>query len=222
MYKFSYFQETDQQMLLQFLSDHPFAFLTGSFSSGQQVATQIPMLIERQGEELILQGHIMRKTDHHKAFIENPEVLAVFTGPHSYVSASWYTNPRIGSTWNYMSVQVSGKMEFMTDDKLVDLMRKFTLHFEKEDAASPTVFDNLPQGFLSKMMPGIVGFEIRARTINNLFKLSQNRDEDSYRNIISQLEVRGGDSAKIAQEMRKRQMALFPTGVAWDASRFDS
>ena len=222
MYKFSYFQEQDQQVLLQFLSDHPFAFLTGSFSSGQQVATQIPMLIERRGEELILQGHIMRKTDHHRAFIENPEVLAVFTGPHSYVSASWYTNPQIGSTWNYMSVHVSGKLEFMADDKLVDLMRKLTLHFEKGDAASPTVFDNLPQGFLSKMMPGIVGFEIRARTINNVFKLSQNRDEGSYRNIISRLEVLGGDSAKIAGEMRKRQSALFPPGQAWDASKFGS
>jgi transcriptional regulator len=222
MYTFSYFQEADQQVLLQFLSDHPFAFLTGSFQNGQQVATQIPILIERRGEELILQGHIMRKTDHHKAFIENPEVLAVFTGPHSYVSASWYSNPQIGSTWNYMSVHVSGKIAFMSDDQLVEFMRKFTLYFEKEDATSPTVFDNLPQGFLSKMMPGIVGFEIRTRNINNVFKLSQNRDEASYLNIISQLENQGGEAAKIAAEMLKRRSALFPPGQAWDASKFDS
>lgn len=222
MYKFSYFQETDQQVLLQFLAEHPFAFLTGSFNDGRQVATQIPMLIERRGEDLILQGHIMRKTDHHKAFMENPEILAVFTGPSAYVSASWYANPQIGSTWNYMSVQVSGKMEFMSDSYLVQLMRKFTLHFEQGNTASPTFFDNLPSGFLGKMMPGIVGFEICARTINNVFKLSQNRDEVSYRNIISRLEVQGGDATKIAEEMRKRQSTLFPPGVAWDPSRFDS
>jgi transcriptional regulator len=50
----------------------------------------------------------MRKTDHHKAFHENPQALVVFTGPSSYVSATWYTNPHMGSTWNYMSVHLRG------------------------------------------------------------------------------------------------------------------
>lgn len=222
MYKFSYFQETEPQVLLQFIEAHPFAFLTGSFSNGRQVATQVPVLIETHGNDLILQGHLMRNTDHHKAFLENPEALAVFTGPSAYVSASWYSNPQIGSTWNYMSVHVAGEMAFMSDYALIQFMRKFTLHFEKGNTASPTFFDNLPSGFLGKMMPGIVGFEIRARTVNNVFKLSQNRDETSYRNIISRLEAQGGDAAKIAAEMRKRQAALFPPGVAWDPSRFDS
>ncbi|MGB4771698.1 MAG: FMN-binding negative transcriptional regulator [Chitinophagaceae bacterium] len=222
MYTFSYFKETDKQVLLEFMADHPFIFLTGSFNNGEQVATQIPVLTEVRGEELILQGHLMRKTDHHRAFMENPQALAVFTGPQAYVSASWYTNPRIGSTWNYMSIHVAGEMEFMTDDALEQFMRKFTLHFESGNRESPTFFDNLPGGFLSKMMPGIVGFEIRASSINNVFKLSQNRDEASYLNIISHLEGRGGDAAKIAGEMRKRQAALFPQGVEWDPSRFDS
>lgn len=222
MYKFPYFRENDPQVLLQLMADHPFAFLTGSFNDGRQVATQIPILVEERGDGLILQGHLMRNTDHHKAFMENPQVLVVFTGPSAYVSASWYTNPQIGSTWNYMSVHVAGEMAFMSDDALAQFMRKFTLYFEQGNLASPTYFDNLPAGFLGKMMPGIVGFEIQAKSINNVFKLSQNRDEGSYRNIISQLESQGGDPAKIAAEMRKRQVALFPPGVAWDPSRFDS
>lgn len=222
MYKFPYFRENDQQVLLQLMADHPFAFLTGSFNDGRQVATQVPILVEERGDGLFLQGHLMRNTDHHRAFMENPQALVVFTGPSAYVSASWYANPQIGSTWNYMSVHVAGEMAFMSDDALAQFMRKFTLYFEQGNLASPTYFDNLPTGFLGKMMPGIVGFEIHAKSINNVFKLSQNRDERSYRNIVSQLESQGGDPAKIAAEMRKRQAALFPPGVAWDPSRFDS
>lgn len=222
MYHFSYFKEKDRQVLLEFLEDHPFAFLTGSYLSGAQVATQIPMLWEERDGELYLQGHLMRKTDHHKALAENPNALLVFTGPSCYVSASWYSNPQIGSTWNYMSVHVSGTVRFMSDEELVALMRKLTLKFEQGNAESPTFYDKLPDTFLGKMMPAIVGFEIRAEKLDNVFKLSQNRDEASYRNIIAQLEQRGGESALIAAEMKKRQAALFPEGVAWDGSKFDS
>ena len=222
MYHFSYFKEKDQQVILEFIENNPFAFLTGSFASGKQVATQIPVLMEVRNGELYLQGHIMRNTDHHKAFMENPEALLVFTGANCYVSASWYSNPQIGSTWNYMSVHVNGQIKFMSPDELIQFMRKLTLKFEKGNTASQTFYDNLPPEFLNKMMPAIVGFEIKANNIENVFKLSQNRDEVSYKNIISKLEEIGGSSAAIASEMRKRQTQLFPPGETWDASRFDS
>lgn len=222
MYNFSYFKEKDQQVIKEFIEGYPFAFLTGSFLAGGQVATQIPVLLEERNGELFLQGHIMRNTDHHKAFNENPNALFVFTGPSTYVSASWYSNPQIGSTWNYMSVHISGQMKYMTNDELVGFMRKFTLKFEKGDTNSQTIYDNLPDSFLSKMMPAIVGFEVKADKIENVFKLSQNRDEKSYLTIISKLEAQGGNSALIALEMKKRQAELFPPDVAWDSSKFDS
>lgn len=199
---------------MDFIEAHPFAFLTGSFLSGTQVATQVPMLLEERDGALYLQGHIMRNTDHHKAFVENPNALAVFTGPSCYVSASWYSDPQIGSTWNYISVQMAGKIRFMTETELTGLMRKLTLRFEEGNLLSPTYFDNLPDQFLSKMMPAIAGIEIRADRLEHVFKLSQNRDEKSYDNIIARLEAQGGDSARIALEMRKRKAGLFPEGGA--------
>jgi transcriptional regulator len=222
MYHFSYFKEKDKTRILEFLSNHPFAFLTGSSSSGNQVATQIPILIEEREGELFLQGHIMRKTDHHKVFIENPQALVVFTGPHTYISASWYSNPRIGSTWNYMSVHIHGAMQFMSDAELVEFMRKLTLKFEGGNDQSPTFYDNLPDDFINKMMPAIIGVEIKAEKLEHVFKLSQNRDEASYRNIIAQLEQQGGNSALIAEEMQKRMEELFPPDAVWDSDRFDS
>lgn len=222
MYNFSYFKEKERQTILDFIEENPFAFMTGSYLSGEQVATQIPILMEERNGELYLQGHIMRNTDHHKAFVENPKALLVFTGPSCYVSASWYSNPQIGSTWNYMSVHVAGEVNFMPNEALIAFMRKLTLKFEKGNSQSLTFYDNLPESFLAKMMPAIVGFEIKAAHIENVFKLSQNRDEKSYTNIIAKLEQLGGSSALIAEELKKRKAKLFPEGVEWDGSKFDS
>lgn len=222
MYNLSYFKEADKQVLLQFLHDQPFAFLTGSTATGRQVATQVPMLAEERDGRLYLQGHFMKNTDHHKAFMENPQALAVFTGPNAYVSASWYTHPHIGSTWNYMSVHCRGNIRLTSGDELVSLMKKLTLRFENNNADSPTFFDNLPAGFINKMMPAITGFEIAVDELENVFKLSQNRDEASYHNIIKHLEAQGGNSALVAAEMKKRHEQLFPAGVEWDATKFMS
>jgi transcriptional regulator len=222
MYNFSYFKENDKQAVLNFIEEYPFAFMTGSFLSGVQVATQIPVLLVERNGELFLQGHIMRSTDHHKAFMENPNALLVFTGPSCYVSSSWYSNPQIGSTWNYMSVHIGGKVHFMTNDELIAFMRKLTLKFEKGNTASLAFYDNLPANFLGKMLPAIAGFEIKAEKLENVFKLSQNRDKRSYQNIITKLEEQGGSAALMALELRKREAELFPDGVEWDGSKFDS
>lgn len=220
MYNFSYFKEEDKQVLLEFMQQHPFVFLTGSFADGKQVATQIPVLIEERNNKLYVLGHIMKNTDHHKALSENPHALIVFTGPQVYVSATWYTNPQSGSTWNYMSVHVRGNIRFSEGEELIAFMKKFTLHFEKNNTSSPTIYDNLPESYVKKMLPAIVAFEIEAEELENVFKLSQNRDEKSYDNIISKLEKAGGDSTLIAIEMKKRKEQLFPPGTEWDAKKF--
>ncbi len=222
MYNFSYFKEEDKQVLIQFMNDHPFAFLTGSFANGKQVATQVPMLVEERDGKIILHAHIMRQTDHHKAFLENPQVLAVFTGPNTYVSASWYTNQQTGSTWNYMSVHLRGNIHFLGEEELRSLLQKLTLRFENNRTSSPTIYDNLPPDYIRHMLPAIVAFEIEVTELENVFKLSQNRDEKSYQNIITQLEKQGGDGALIASEMKKRTEQLFPPGVEWDSKKFMS
>ena len=209
MYNISYFKEPERSRIFDVIKKYPFAFLTGSFPDGKQVATQIPLLLEERNGELFIQGHIMRNTDHHKAFKANPNALAVFTGPHCYVSASWYTTPNVGSTWNYMSVHIAGNVRFMEEDELIAFMKKLTLEFEDHNTQSPTFYDNLSKSYLDKMMQAIVGFEIRIDQIEHVFKLSQNRDEESYLNIIQHLEQQGGDGLHIAEEMKKRKEELF-------------
>src|ERR1044071_352985 len=98
MYNLPYFKEKDTAVVLQFVKEHPFAFITGCDAENKPVATQIPVFIDERDGKLFLSGHIMRNTDHHKAFEHNPHVLAVFTGAHTYVSASWYDDKKQGST----------------------------------------------------------------------------------------------------------------------------
>lgn len=210
MYNLPYFKEQDAEEVLQFMREHPFIFLTGSDIANKPVATQVPVFIDEKDGKLFLSGHMMRQTDHHKAFEKNQNVLAVFTGPHTYVSATWYTKA-MGSTWNYMSVHAHGTIRFGDKEELISVLRRLTLHYENGNTQSTTVFDNLPADYTESMMKGIVPFEIEVNDLQHVFKLSQNRDEESYDNIIVQLKRKGGDAAAIAEIMEKRKSKLFPS-----------
>jgi transcriptional regulator len=208
MYDLPYFKEREQQVVLDFIRQHPFAMLIGSSSRGP-MATQVPVLIEiRDGKQLFLRGHMMRNTDHHKAFQENSAALCVFSGAHTYVSARWYSNPQTGSTWNYMSVHARGKIRFLGEPELLAILEETTAHFENDDN-SPALFRHLPKAYVDSLKTAIIAFEIQVDEIENVFKLSQNRDEQSYENIIEKLSAQGGDPRTIAEEMRKRRTALF-------------
>ena len=210
MYDLPFYKEKSEQVIREFVDQHPFAFISGCDHENKPVATQAPVFIEEQDGRKILRGHIMRNMDHHKAFVANDNVLVVFTGPHTYVSATWYSNPNIPSTWNYMSVHAKGKIRFLDDDALVSVLRKTTLHFENYNQHSSTYFDNLPRELVHGLMKAIVAFEIEVTDINHVFKLSQDRDRQSYLNIIEKLKVQGGDGLLIAQEMEKRTRIQFP------------
>lgn len=209
MYNTTYFKEEDPEVIFQFMQEHPFVFLTGSDANGEPVATQVPVFIDQKDGKIFLSGHIMRNSDHQKAFAQHPEVLAVFHGPHCYVSASWYTNPHMGSTWNYMSVHARGRIRFGDGEEIVQALQRLSLHYENGNTGSPTVFDNLPDAYTEKMMKGILAFEIEVTALENVFKLSQNRDEKSYDTIIARLKEQEGDGPLIAAEMEKRRHKLF-------------
>ena len=202
MYKFSYYTEEDDQKVIDFMKQNAFALITGA-GEKYPVATQIPLEIKTKEGKIFLEGHLMRKTDHHLAFEKNNNVLVLFTGPHCFVSASWYTNPGIGSTWNYLTVHAKGTITFADEEGTYKAVK--TVSDKYEGTSSAGAFDNLPQEYIDHMMKAIVGFSIEVESIDNVFKLSQNRDEASQRNIIEQLKKRGDCNAMaIAKEMEHR------------------
>ena len=208
MYKLPHFTEKDQQVVIEFMKKNPFAMLIGN-RKNKSYATQVPLLIDEKDNKLFLTGHMMKKQDHQLAFEKNPDILAVFTGAHTYVSASWYHNPHQASTWNYMSVHVRGILTFLDEQGLADALRRLTLHYENQNPDSPTVFDNLPEDYRRRLMKSIIAFEIEVYNVENVFKLSQNRDELSYDHIVDKLSVQDADGKKIAEEMNKRKEQLY-------------
>lgn len=202
MYKLPYFTEQDSEKVLAFIKENYFAVITGT-GERYPVATHIPLEIRHEGEQLILSGHLMKNSDHHKAFEKDNHVLVVFNGPHTYVSASWYTKPASASTWNYMSVHARGRIRFGDEATTHEAVKKLTNHYEKE--GSPAAFDKLDPDYVARLVKAIVSFDILVDEIDNVFKLSQNHDKETQANIARQLNEKPDDHSKrIAQEMFNR------------------
>lgn len=202
MYKLPYFTEQNTQKVIAFMKENSFAVVTG-MGNEYPVATQLPLNIEMRGETMFLTGHLMKNTDHHKAFEKNDHVLVVFTGPHCYVSASWYTNQQAASTWNYMTVHAKGKIRFTDAAGTYQAIKHITDKYEGTDTAA--AFDKLPEAYVQKLIGAIVGIEIEVAALDNVFKLSQNQDRESQQRIIEQLNKCGDDnSTAIAKEILSR------------------
>lgn len=207
MYNLPEFKATNNEDVIAFMHAHPFITLCGSDKNGAPVATQVPVLFEERDGKMILMAHIMRDQDHTKAFEENNQVLALFTGANTYVSASWYKHKNLGSTWNYKAVHAHGTLRFTDEAALYNLLVKLTAHFEQPD--SPSLVKDMKPGYVKKLMQYIVAFEIEVTDIKHVFKLSQNRDEESYSNILQQLHAQPNAAAKqVAEDMEQNKSSM--------------
>lgn len=203
MYKLPYFTEADQVKVIDFMKENSFAVITG-FGDQYPVASHIPLAVEVQEDgKIILYGHLMKKTDHHIAFEKNENVLVIFNGPHTYVSASWYSDPQSASTWNYMTVHAKGKIKFTDEEGTYNAIKAITNKYEGTESAAS--FDQLPKEYIMKMIGAIVGFSIEVESFDNVFKLSQNHEAANRHSIAAHLHGRGDEhSEAIAAEMDKR------------------
>lgn len=202
MYKMDYFTERDDEKVLAFMRAYPFAIICGTNYNGP-VATHVPLDIRKEDDRMILTGHIMRNTDHHKAFVENDSVLVIFNGPDTYISANWYNNPHVASTWNYMTVHAKGKIVFGDEEDTLKIIEELTNQYEGTE--SEGAFKNLPTEYIQKLVKAIIGFTINISEVENVYKLSQNHEIENRRNIIAQLFQRGDEkSFLIAKEMESR------------------
>lgn len=202
MYKLPYFTEQDSEKVLAFIKENHFAVITGT-GKRFPVATHIPLEIRHEGNQLILSGHLMKNADHHKAFEKNNHVLVIFNGPHTYVSASWYTKPASASTWNYMTVHAKGRIKFGDEASTHQAVKKLTERYEGPD--SPAAFHKLDPDYVSKLVKAIVSFDIHVEEMDNVFKLSQNHDKLTQETIAKHLgEKQDDDSKTIAREILNR------------------
>jgi transcriptional regulator len=202
VYKLPYFTEENESIVFEFMQKHPFALITG-FGDHFPVATHVPLDINRISGKITFTGHIMKNTDHHRAFLQNENVLVIFTGPQCYVSASWYVTKNVASTWNYMDVHAKGKIKFTNEEGTKKIIEELTDKFESETSAA--AFTKLPGDYVDRLVKAIIGFTIEVETLDNVFKLSQNHVHQTRENIIANLQARKDEgSHSIAAEMKER------------------
>jgi len=195
------FKNENMAAVKDFISDNGFGILIHQGNQKLQ-GTHIPMLLNKndKGKDILV-GHLSRANPQWQHFKDNDAVMVIFMGPHSYISSSWYQKENV-PTWNYIAVHVYGKIKIVEGEVLIDDMRKLVDKYEK-DSKNPVSVDRLSPKAM-KMVNGVVGFQIEITDIQSAFKLSQNRDERDYNNIIKELEQSDDYQAKaLAEEMKK-------------------
>jgi len=183
-----HFHETGLDALQDLMESNSFATLI-SPDVDDPLITHLPLLLDRErGPHGTLVGHFARANPHWQQLQERPAVLAIFHGPHSYVSPAWYGVHPAVPTWNYAVVHAAGRARLLHDPAaLEDITRRLVHTFESARPA-PWRLD-LPAGFQQQMLRAIVGLEIDVERLCGKFKLSQNRTVDDRRRVIAALEA---------------------------------
>jgi len=202
MYKTPFAKASNQDEILEFMQQNNFITLIG-FDGEYPVVTQVPVQTVTDGDSIKLTGHIMTKTDHCRAFEQNPNVMAVFTGAHAYISASVYEKPASVSTWNYKTVQAKGTIRLMDSEETYQVIKALTDQYEHPET-SPAAFNKMDEVYIQKHLQAITGFEVLVQQIDHVFKMSQNHSIKNQQSIIANLEKSKDPVARqLAKEMKK-------------------
>jgi transcriptional regulator len=199
------FTEARPEVLIAHIERHDFGLLVSHGPAGL-VASHIPFLVEREGEELHLLGHLARPNPQAADLSDGGEVLAIFSGPHAYISPGWYAGGPAVPTWNYVDVHAYGTLRLIDDvDWLRMVLRRLSDRHEAR-SVEPWKMQDLPEPYMDGMIKGIIGIDIAITRLEGKYKLSQNRPAVDRPRIAAALELRGdADAVGIARLMRERE-----------------
>ena len=203
MYIPELYKNENREEIESFIHQNGFAILVNQ-TQGKLWATHTPLLLEtREDGKLILTGHISKANPQALSFNDNDEVLAIFSGAHAYISSSWYDHENV-PTWNYLAVHVYGKVRVYNHEEALDFLKKLVDKYEAK-SKNPVRVENLSEKTMREAR-GIVAFEIEITNLEAQKKLSQNRDDKNYRNIITELEkTKENQALAVAEAMKKNR-----------------
>lgn len=210
------FQVADPERLHAFVRRHSFATLV-TCPAGPDgpvpFATHLPFLLDAgRGAHGVLRAHVARANPQWRHFRPGQEVLAIFHGPHAFVSSNWYAEPaRTVPTWNYAAVHAYGTAHVVEEAEAVwDLLRDLTAVYQPEGSPLPLVPTHEPAAGLVR---AIIAFEVEVTRWEGKFKLSQNRSAEDRRRVREALERRDTpDDRAVAGLMRAGDAEAPPPG----------
>jgi transcriptional regulator len=199
------FTEDRPDVLVAHLERHDFALLVTNGPRGI-VASHIPFLVERRGGELHLLGHLARPNPQVADLALGGEVLAIFHGPHAYVSPRWYLAGPAVPTWNYADVHAYGRVRVIDDGEWLRGFLERLSQRHEAGSEQPWRIEDQPAAYMTGMLKGIVGLDIAVTRLEGKFKLSQNRPAADRPRIVAALEARGDpEAAAVARLMQVRE-----------------
>ncbi|MHA0858399.1 FMN-binding negative transcriptional regulator [Paenibacillus sp. CMAA1364] len=198
MYIPKHFIVDDEEVLFEFIEKNSFGILFSNHDN-VPVATHLPFILDRKNGYLY--GHFARPNTQWIDIMKQ-EVLAVFHGPHSYISSSWYETNMSVPTWNYVSIHVYGSIELMEEkEELLKALNDMVNQYEKP--SSPYRIDESNHELIGGLMNGIVGFKIKINRLEGKWKLSQNHSKERQERVVKELEKSSKDNDKEIAKLMK-------------------
>jgi|SRR5450830_23119 len=201
MYLPSHFDEQRPALLHAVLRQHPLGLLITQSTTGELAANPIPFLldVDPDGGPGILRGHVARANPVWQEARTDSDALVVFQGPQTYISPSLYPSKvdtgKAVPTWNYIMVQARGRVTVIDDgDWLHAFVTRLTTQHETTRAA-PWAVSDAPPDYVKSMLRAVVGIEIKLRTLQGKWKVSQNRSRADQDGVIAGLQSQGGEDA---------------------------
>ena len=204
MYRPRHYDIDDPATLTTFMREHGFVLLVTTVD-GAPFATHLPLLFDLDGgTHGRLLGHVAKANPHWRSFDGKTEALAVFWGPHAYISPNWYTSEKVVPTWNYVTVHAYGKPVVIDDPEKVREGQARLVGVYESDATGNWSMDDMPEDYASKMLNGIVSFEMPIDRLEGKFKLNQNPSAEDRAGVIQGLAGEDGAGAvELAEMIRK-------------------
>jgi transcriptional regulator len=198
---------SNEGTLASFIDRYGFATLI-SGSAGELVASHIPIMLQRSGGRLILVGHVARANAQWKQFDGSADALAIFHGPHAYVSPTWYATSPAVPTWNYAAVHVHGKPRASQDrDFTAAALNGLVARYENT-RVKPWRVEDLAADFYERLAAAIVAFEMPVDKIEGKFKLGQKRSREDRLGTLQGLEAEGSRDADALAEFIREHAAI--------------
>jgi len=202
MYSPNIFQQKDSQKLESLIHEYPLATLI-TYANNEMQANHLPFLLKEMDGKQVLQAHIAKANPLWKDIQNNANVMVVFNGPNEYISPNYYpTKKETGKavpTWNYAVVHVKGEINFIHDETwLLNLVDNLTTKHESTQE-KPWAISDSPAGYVDKMLPAIVGLEIKITSMQGKWKVSQNQPEVNKLGVIEGLDEKNKEMADLVK-----------------------
>ena len=210
MYLPAHFNETRTEVMHALMRARPLAALVTLGDSGI-IANHLPVQTLPQPAPLgCIRGHIARANPLWRDYRTGAEALAIFQGPHAYISPSFYPSKvvtgEVVPTWNYAVVHARGTLRFIHD---AEWLRSFVAGLTaSHEAPRPQQWkiEDAPADYIGKMLKLIVGFEFSITSLTGKWKMSQNRPQADRAGVQKNLQAASdADSREIAAMVAARE-----------------